>query len=133
MEFPYEKHLKLIQQGIIDLTIIAKPKESELKGLIYQEIGTDTYAFGVNTGHSLASRDKIQLEDLSGISVLCGTYPYMELPFEKLLAGCNADLQVIPSDINVGSVGIVTRKEECKALLMQALTDILKQEKEVKN
>ena len=169
MEFPYEKHLKLIRQGIIDLTIIAKPKESELKGLIYREIGTDTYAFGVNTGHPLASRDKIQPEDLSGISVLCGTYPYMELPFEKLLAGCNADLQVIlaeytmesraqakfrnsllvfhslwtncyshmfqviPSDINAGSVGIVTRKEECKALRMQEFTDILKQEKEFKN
>ena len=37
---------------------------------------------------------------------------YMEQPFEQLLSGCRADLQVIPTSISAGSVGIVTRAGE---------------------
>lgn len=100
-EFSYEEHLAQLRQGKIDLTLIAKPKESELEGLTYREIGRDTCAFGVNTGHVLAGKDKIQQKDLAGVTVLCGTYQYMESPFEQLLSGCRADLQVIPAEYNL--------------------------------
>ena len=89
--------------------MIAKLKECELEGLTYQEICQDTCAFGVNVGHVLSDKVRITKKNLAGVTILCGTYSYMEQPFEKLLFGCRADLQVIPSQISAGSVGIVTR------------------------
>lgn len=100
-EFPYEEHLEQLRQGKMDLTLIAKPRESKLEGLVYHEIGRDTCAFGVNAGHALSGKQKIEPKDLAGITVLCGTYEYMELPFEQLLSGCKANLQVIPAEYNL--------------------------------
>lgn len=102
-EYPYEEHLEMLRQGKIDLTMIAKPKESELKGLFYKEICTDTCAFGVNEGHPLAAKTQIQMKDLKQVTVLCGTYHYMENSFEQLLSKSEADLQTLPAEYNLES------------------------------
>lgn len=72
-ELPYEQHLDMIRQGKIDLTVIAKPKNSRLNELVYQELCIDTCAFGVNGESALARKKKIRPQDLKDVRVLCGT------------------------------------------------------------
>lgn len=103
IELPYEKHLEMLRQGKIDLTVIAKPKNSFLKDLKYEELCKDTCAFGVNEGHVLAKKERIQLEDLCNVKILCGTYHYMEISFEHLLKGAKADLQSLNTEYDLES------------------------------
>ena len=103
IELPYEQHLEMLRQGKIDLTVIAKPKKSFLKDLEYRELCQDTCAFGVNKGHVLAEKERIQLKDLCGMNILCGTYHYMEMSFEQLLKGGKAHLQPLNTEYNLDS------------------------------
>ena len=104
IELPYEQHLDMLRQGRIDITVIAQPKKMYLKGLEYLELCRDTYAFGVNDNDKLALKERISRDDLSNREVLCGTYYYMEKPFEKLLCGTAARLQTLNTEYNLESV-----------------------------
>lgn len=103
-ELPYEQHLDGIRQGKIDLTVIAKPKDSYLNGLAYDELCEDSCAFGVNGESVLAQKDKICRQDLNGARVLCGTYQYMEASFEEMLKGSGANLQALHTEYNLESM-----------------------------
>lgn len=103
VELPYGEHLEALRDGRIDLTVIACPEESALKGLIYEELCQDVYAFGMNAGHPLAKKKFLQKEDLKNTCVRCGTYPYMKYPFEQMLAEAGANLKIIDSEYNLES------------------------------
>lgn len=103
VELPYEQHLEMLRQGKMDLTVIAKPKTSFLKDLEYQELCEDTCAFGVNERNPLTGKEKITLEDLRGVMVLCGTYHYMEQSFEELLGDAGAGLCPLHTEYDLES------------------------------
>lgn len=103
-ELPYELHLDKIRQGEIDLTVIAKPKDSCLAGLQYRELCVDTCAFGVNGESELARKKKIQWQDLKNVRILCGTYQYMESSFEEMLRGSGAMMQTLHTEYNLESM-----------------------------
>lgn len=103
-ELPYEQHLDWIRQGKIDLTVIAKPKDSCLDGLVYEALCEDTCSFGVNEESALAQKDKIQLQNLDGRMVLCRSYQYMEVPFEEMLKDSGAKLQTLHTEYNLESM-----------------------------
>ena len=86
------------------MTVIAQPKKIYLKGLEYLELCRDTCAFGVNDEDQLALKEPISKEDLDKREVLCGTYYYIEKPFETLLWGTAARLQTLNAEYNLGSV-----------------------------
>lgn len=103
-ELPYEQHLDMIRQGKIDLTVIAKPKNSRLNELVYQELCIDTCAFGVNGESALARKKKIRPQDLKDVRVLCGTYEYMEASFEEMLKDTGAKMQDLHTEYNLESM-----------------------------
>lgn len=69
-----------------------------------EKLCRDTCAFGVNDEDQLALKEPISKEDLDKREVLCGTYYYMEKPFETLLWGTAARLQTLNAEYNLGSV-----------------------------
>ena len=103
-ELPYEQHLDMIRQGKIDVTVIAKPKDLRLEGLVYEELCIDTCAFGVNGESALARKKKIRPKDLKNVRVLCGTYEYMEASFEEMLKDTGAILQDLHTEYNLESM-----------------------------
>ena len=103
-ELPYEQHLDRIRQREIDLTVIAKPKDSYLTGLCYRELCVDACAFGVNGESALARKEIIQSQDLKDVRILCGTYQYMEAPFEETLKDTGAKLQILHTEYNLESM-----------------------------
>ena len=102
-ELPYEQHLEMIQKRTIDLTVIAKPKDSYIKDLEYLELYEDTCCFGVNEESPLAQKAYIQSRELEGVKILCGTYSYMETSFEELLKDTGANLQSLHAEYNLES------------------------------
>lgn len=103
VESPYENHLELLRAQKIDLTVIAKPKEKFLNGLVYEELCQDTFSFGANTGDTAALEKRIAEKDLRGIQVFCGTYHYMEKSFEEGLKETGAILKTLHTEYNLES------------------------------
>ena len=103
IELPYGEHLEALRNGSIDLTVIACPAETALKGLAYEELCQDVYVFGMNAGHPLAQEELLHMEDLQNACIQCGSYPYMKYPFEQMLAEAGAKLKIIDSEYNLES------------------------------
>lgn len=101
IELPYNEHLNALREHKIDITIIAKPKESELNNLVYKKLCDDTYAFGMSDKHPLAHQALITKEKLNSIKVLCGNYDYMQYPFKEMLKDSKATLIETNSEYNL--------------------------------
>lgn len=102
-ELPYGEHLEALRDGRIDLTVIACPEEAALKGLLYEELCQDVYAFGMNAGHPLAKKALLHMKDLQNACIRCGTYSYMKYPFEQMLEESGANLKIIDSEYDLES------------------------------
>lgn len=103
IDISYSEHLKALEEGIIDLSIIAKPKRAYLKGLKYIKLFEDTYSFGINKNDELVNNKTITLKDLKDKTIMCGSYEYMEKSFKDNLSKSKARLEVIDSDYNLNS------------------------------
>ena len=79
-----------LRSGAVDLALLAEPSPEWLSGFSFFPLCEDTYSFCLRPDHPLARRKRIRKGDLAGQKILCGSYPYMKIPFEEPLRACGA-------------------------------------------
>lgn len=103
IELPYSDHIEALLNNKIDITLIAKPKAKYLNKLDYIEIAKDTYSFAMNINNKLSLKESITINDLKNTTILCATYDYLEVPFNKGLYKSKARLNIINSEYDLQS------------------------------
>lgn len=98
IDLPYNEHITEIQNGNVDLSVMAEPTDQILGNLYFKTLAEDTYAFCMNADHPLAKLPLITGEDLKGYKILCGYYPFMKQSFDKQLQKTGADLTLIHTE-----------------------------------
>jgi len=101
MQSPFKDHFRQILSGDADLSILAEPSGEWLSGLRFLPLCEDTYSFCMRPGHPLSRLSKITLRDLAGIKVLCGSYPYMKVPFSEPLQNSAARLEALEKEYDM--------------------------------
>lgn len=81
----YNRHLDLLRRKEADLTVIAKPKEELLQGLIYCKLAEDYYSFVMAKDHPLSNKSIIAKNDLKDYDLVVGNYDYLLQDFTETL------------------------------------------------
>ena len=95
---PYNEQLDSVRHYLFDTCIIAEPDVKYLGGLHYEVLSEERYSFAMKSDHPLASKSLIHLSDLSGVSVLCGSYPYLRKSFAEGLKNSAAIFKPINTE-----------------------------------
>lgn len=77
----FNNHIKAIQQGIVDISIIGEPKEELIKDLTFDILYQDTYSFCMSHIHPLHNNKIITEEDLKKYPIIIGQYNYLKDSF----------------------------------------------------
>ncbi len=86
------EHFQLVRNHMADCSFVGEPKESYLADLSYEPLRQDTYAFAMSPSHPLTKKELITSDDLDGVSVYCGNYPFMAQTFAKGLSHTKAKI-----------------------------------------
>jgi DNA-binding transcriptional LysR family regulator len=99
----FNEQLSAIQNGLVDLCIIAEPTKEALNGLTFYPLREGTYNFCMCPDHKLAKAPMITKNLLKGVNVLCGCYPYLKTTFTEQLKDSGARLHIMNKEYDMSA------------------------------